>query len=350
MQTIKALDEMGIKIYLCASSYPDATITSKRLGIDVSNSISGFFKGINRHDIPPILQPYQMMIYSHFSVKKFLKQYDLDFIIITGEPIIVPRKIANKTIAYIHFPVGLFTAQQREMESRITKIQVKTWQYISNINRVTLLTNSNYEKNLITKAWAKDATVIYPPSPQYSFSLNHFRDDVVCTLARFTPDKDYETVLEVARRLPDTKFELLGSVSPENLSYSEKLRNIATKNVTFHMNATIKEKISVLMMSKVLLHTFAGEHFGIAIVEAMSAGIIPVTFDSGAAKVDGLVKQRFRYLDIDGAVKSVNDALSSWNCNEARMLREKAKNYSPESFKEKITLFISSWLRSKNLS
>jgi len=335
---------MGIKIYLCASAYPDANITSKRLGIDVSNSISGFVKGVSRHDIPPFLEPYQMMIYSYFSVKKLIKRHKPNFLLVTGVPTLIPRDMAKKTLVYVYFPVGLFTARQSDLDSRLKKIQIKSWQFISNINKATLLTSSIYEKNLIQLVWRKDATVIYPPCPQYSFSLSHKREDVVCSLARLVPEKGYDMILEVARRIPDVQFELVGSANQDRDSYSNKLMKIATKNVKFHINATMEEKLHVLKKSKVLLHGFVGEHFGIGIVEAKSAGITPVTHDSGAAKEDGLVEQKFRYTDTDGATRAVSDALSSWNPRQAQRLREAAKMFSPQSFNEKIKSFVSNWM------
>jgi len=340
---IKALDEMGIKIYLCASTYPDANITSKRLGIDVSNSISGFLKGTNRHDIPSFLESYQMMFYSYFGVKKLIKRFKPNFLLVTGVPTLIPRDMAKKTLVYVYFPVGLFMARQSDLDSRMKKIQVKTWQLISNINKATLLTSSIYEKNLIKLVWGRDATVIYPPCPQYLFSLSNQRENVVCTLARIVPEKGYDMILEVARRLPQVQFELVGSANPDMDSYSNKLMNIATKNVKFHINATIEEKLDVLKKSKVFLHGFVGEHFGIAIVEAMSAGAIPVTHDSGAAKEDGLVEQRFRYSDIDAATRAVSDALSFWSPQQAERLREAARNFSPQVFNEKIKSFVSKW-------
>ena len=60
----------------------------------------------------------------------------------------------------------------------------------------------------------------------------------------------------------------------------------------FHVNATIEDKINVLRKSKVMLHSFLGEHFGIAFIEAMSAGIIPVAHDSGAAKFDKIIDEK----------------------------------------------------------
>lgn len=51
----------------------------------------------------------------------------------------------------------------------------------------------------------------------------------------------------------------------------------------------------------------------------MSAGLIPVTHNSGAAQVDNLVCDKFRYNNLDEAVTSVTKALSSWNIDKAKI-------------------------------
>jgi glycosyltransferase involved in cell wall biosynthesis len=230
------------------------------------------------------------------------------------------------------------------------KIYIKPWLFISNnldyIKRSTIITNSNYTRDAIKTAWGIDATVIFPPCPQYSFPLaDQVKKNVVCSLGRFTPEKNYEMILQIAERQSNTQFELIGSITPDKLSYLEKLRNNAPRNVIFHVNASIEEKIEVLKRSKVMLHSFIGEHFGIALIEAMSAGLIPVTHDSGAAKADGLVPRKFRYNDIDEAVASITAAFSSWNIDEAQRLREYATRFSAESFRANIKSFISNWIK-----
>lgn len=346
---------MGLKVFLCASVYPERDETIKRIGIDVSGYIDGFVKAIGRNEILPFLGAYQRMTYSYFFFKKLIKKHKLNFVLVTGGSTLIPNAMADKTLVYVHFPIDLEVAHQRYLNSRKKKIYIKPWRFISNnldyIKRATIITNSNYTKNVIRAAWGIDATVIYPPCPQYSFPLlsddqkeDEEREDVVCSLGRFTPEKEYETILEVAAILHDIHFDLVGSVTLDKASYLEKLMKNAPKNVTFHVNATVKEKIDVLKKSKVLLHSFLGEHFGIALVEAMSAGVIPVAHDSGAAKVDGLVPERFRYSDVNGAVTAVIDALHSWNLAEAEKLREYANKFSAESFREKMKSFIFEWL------
>jgi alpha-1,2-mannosyltransferase len=346
---------MGCKVFLCASAYPKKEETIKRIGIDIEDSIDGFVKAIGRNEILPFLGAYQRMVYTYSFFKKLIKEYKLDFVFVTGGSTLIPKTMADKTIVYVHYPIDLELMHQRYLNNKMKKIYIKPWLFISNnldyIKRSTIITNSNYTRDAIKAAWGIDAKVIFPPCPQYSFPLSdQVKKNVVCSLGRFTPEKNYEMVLQIARRQPNVQFELIGSITPDKLSYLEKLRNTAPKNIVFHVNASIKEKIEVLKRSKVMLHSFIGEHFGIALIEAMSAGLIPVTHDSGAAKADGLVPSNFRYTDIDEAVASINDAFSSWNIDEAQRLREYAMKFSAESFRENIRSFISNWIKSNQRS
>ena len=345
---------MGCKVFLCASAYPKKEETIKRIGIDIEDSIDGFVKAIGRNEILPFLGAYQRMVYTYSFFKKLINEHKLDFVFVTGGSTLIPKSMADKTIVYVHYPVDLEVTHQRYLNNKMKKIYIKPWLFISNnvdyIKRSTIITNSNYTRDAIKAAWGIDATVIFPPCPQYSFPFaDQVKKNIVCSLGRFTPEKNYETILQIAQRQSNTQFELIGSITPDKLSYLEKLRNNAPRNVIFHVNASIEEKIEVLKRSKVMLHSFIGEHFGIALIEAMSAGLIPVTHDSGAAKADGLVPRKYRYNDIDEAVASITDAFSSWNIDEAQRLREYAMRFSAESFRANIKSFISNWIKSNYL-
>jgi glycosyltransferase involved in cell wall biosynthesis len=351
---------MGLKVVLCSTAYPVREQALSRIGIDVTDSIDGFMKAKSKNERFPFLGVYQNMVDSYFYFKKFDK---LDFVFITGGGVIMPRTIANKILVYVHYitdyPIHReIVSQQDYLKSSMQKIYRKPWSFISNnldmsykldyIKKATIITNSNYTKNVIRAAWGIDSTVIYPPCPQYSFPLDiqEKREDIVCSMGRFTPEKNYGMIIKIAHRLPNIRFELVGSVAQDKVAYLDKLIKTASKNITFHVNATVQEKIDVLKKSKVLLHSFIGEPFGIALVEAMSAGVIPVTHNSGAAKIDGIVPQEFRYDNLDSAITSVTNAISSWDAQRALRFREFAKSFSPESFRENLKAFIANWFKS----
>ena len=166
--------------------------------------------------------------------------------------------MAERTIVYVHYPTDLEISQKGYTSNIMKKLYIHPYLFVSNtldyIKRATIITNSNYTKNAIKQTWNADSTVIYPPCPQYSFSLddkiNKDIDTTICSLGRGTPEKEYEIILNIAKERPGLKFELIGSVTPDKINYLEALKNKASQNVIFHVNVTINEKTEILKRSK----------------------------------------------------------------------------------------------------
>jgi hypothetical protein len=69
LHSIKALDELGIRLFLCSTAFPKREKTLERMSIDVEHSIKGFVKTIGRNEILPFLGIYQRLVYSYFFFK-----------------------------------------------------------------------------------------------------------------------------------------------------------------------------------------------------------------------------------------------------------------------------------------
>ena len=71
----------------------------------------------------------------------------------------------------------------------------------------------------------------------------------------------------------------------------EKLQELAielnvNESVKFYINKPREEIMSLFSRSKVAVHTMKEEHFGISIVEMMSAGLIVIAHNSAGPKMD----------------------------------------------------------------
>jgi hypothetical protein len=81
----------------------------------------------------------------------------------------------------------------------------------------------------------------------------------------------------------------------------------------------------------------------------MSAGLIPVCHNSGAAKEDNLVEEKFRYNDdIDSALNCLDKAVSEWNLYKASQLRQFAQNFSMGNYNKNLKFFITNWIESNS--
>src|SRR5438128_21276 len=110
------------------------------------------------------------------------------------------------------------------------------------------------------------------------------RDNVVVTVARGVPEKNLELFWEVAKRFPSHEFVLLLTRDPRFVEYSMALECTAPANGRVIVNPDKEMYQETLSRSKIYLHLMRGEHFGITVVESMSAGCVPVVHDSGGPK------------------------------------------------------------------
>ena len=80
----------------------------------------------------------------------------------------------------------------------------------------------------------------------------------------------------------------------------------------------------------------------------MSAGLIPITHNSGAAKEDNIVDEIFRYNNLEYALNCLDRAISVWNLDKASKLREFAQNFSTENYNKNLKIFIKNWIKSNS--
>jgi glycosyltransferase involved in cell wall biosynthesis len=167
--------------------------------------------------------------------------------------------------------------------------------------------NSRFTAKWIKKRWGYSSEVVYsachdmgPPSPKERIILN---------VARFFSDagnvhhKRQDALLHAFKQLVDGclrdwELHLVGMVGPtdEDRAFVEKLRDAAA-GYPVHIRPAIEFHALQRAYRKASLYWHATgfgtspakqpskqEHFGMAIIEAMSAGAVPIAFDAGGPK------------------------------------------------------------------
>ncbi len=203
--------------------------------------------------------------------------------------------------------------------------------YSRKIMRIGLvLAISEYSKSHFDREWEVPTTLVYPACNM--IQPGHSRDHVVVTAARGVPEKNLELFWEIATRCPNYEFVLLLTLDPRFLEYSRALQSTAPTNGHVIVNPNKEMYQETLAKSRIYLHLMRGEHFGITIVEAMSAGCVPVVHDSGGPKeIVGSVGLLWRQIDEIPKLLSVAEA--SYEVMSKRSI-ERARNFSREKFDE----------------
>jgi alpha-1,2-mannosyltransferase len=270
-------------------------------------------------------QVYQRFIYHELFRSKLRRKIGaVDLEVLTQDPMSL-LDVGKKKVAYVHYPENLWHLDTASALLRsfwrifYLPVSLSLQRQVNKIDLI--LCNSNYTRKAIQTKWKRTATVLYPPVDVENFKPAP-KKDLVVSVGRFVRTKNFEIVLEVAKRLPQLKFVIIGRKESYDPYYS-KINSSKPDNVTLLANLSSSEMSSVLGTARVYLHTMIGEHFGIRVVEAMAAGCLPIEI------VD---RVGCTYDDIDECVDCINRALSSKQ--DPKSIAEGAQKFSSDNFKK----------------
>ncbi|MDW8034475.1 MAG: glycosyltransferase, partial [Nitrososphaerota archaeon] len=204
-----------------------------------------------------------------------------------------------------------------------------------------LLTNSEYSREVIKKYIGTDAIVLPPPVDVNDFlkaSKSKNREDRVVLCGRYSPEKNYEFALRVAEHLPHVEFTIIGASSGKvSSAYYRKLARLIVerklRNVELLRDVPKDEQLKLYSKSKVFMHAMINEHFGIAIVEGMASGLVPVVHRSGGPWCDIINRGLYGlgYSSLEEAVEATEEALEGyWNFREKAI--ERSLMYDKKKF------------------
>lgn len=172
-----------------------------------------------------------------------------------------------------------------------------------------VLVNSTWTFNHINSLWwlaalRKRIHVVFPPcrisTNGTNKSTENQRKRIVLSIGQFRPEKDHELQIESLARLFEKHPSLKGDVKMvmvggcRNSEDDKRLHHLkeTTKKLTleYSIDFVVNQPYSVveewLQKASVGIHTMWNEHFGIGVVEMMSAGLITIAHDSGGPKSD----------------------------------------------------------------
>jgi glycosyltransferase involved in cell wall biosynthesis len=212
-----------------------------------------------------------------------------------------------------------------------------------------LVTNSTYSRKAVRQHTGRNPIVVYPPVEVETFSAaaeGKKREEMVVSCGRYSPEKNYEYMLEAAKRLTNVKFAVVGSFSGEkSTKYYEKLCSMKSEkslaNVELLKTVPFRDLLKLYSEAKIYMHTMKNEHFGIAVIEAMAAGLVPVVYRGGGPWEDILKAKQgyygFSYETPNEAVAIIKMLLANENLRAEIVKRDLVyvKEFSDDLFKKR---------------
>ncbi len=316
--------------------------------------VAGLFRNVHLLTYPPF-RPlfqravlYQRLIYHQLRLRRIVtKRRRFDLVLNTGE---VGNQPAGRlpTVQYCYFPEYFSHLESSDLpklwKPYYSPARVFYRSRVSHIDR--LLAVSDFTRGVVKETWGRDSTTLYPPCPidLYSDLRDHPKENLVVTVGRIAPEKRFDSFLEIAHRLPEIKFAIIGNVAPERISHYETLRRIAPRNVSFVMSPLRKAK-DVLGKAKVYVHSAQNEHFGITIVEAMAAGCVPVVNNTGGPREIVSNNSGYKWNVTGQAVEQVSSLIRDDTLRRrlSQVATSRAKQFRPEVFESGLGKVLSAY-------
>jgi glycosyltransferase involved in cell wall biosynthesis len=178
--------------------------------------------------------------------------------------------------------------------------------------------------------------VVYYPFNYSRFYSDSNKLDIAVSIGVFSRFKMHETTLEIARLVRNVKFIIIGALNdPKYFAY---LRRVKPPNVILIPNAPEELKIRLLSKAKFYVHSRMMEGLGVANLEGMASGAVPIVVDSGAFREVVTPDVGFRWKTPEEAAEYIEFLLRHPNIWQelSNNARRKVRFFSPEMFKKRI--------------
>ena len=333
------------------NSEAEGTGSANQLSVDAYSNNKDYTLIINTHgDVLPyydqqeLLSKRRIITYCHFPIVPQLMQEDLD-------------------LDHMPFIKNWINIEKVGPDLKQKLIEKIGETYDLMMTNTIVLTNSYFSKRAIEKLYgsAVKPMVIYPPVDVEKFRTNALhsneRENLILVISRFSPDKQLENVVDICRILVNdlrinANMVLVGNIAAGDDRYLEMLRRLTQKhglndNLVIEVDASFDRLLELMRKSKVYLHPFAGEPFGISTVEAMSAGLIPVVPDEGG--YTEFVPEYYQFHTHQQAADIIGKILIASDNNmqtERAQLSESVSKFSNERYQAELRKVIESLLPS----
>jgi glycosyltransferase involved in cell wall biosynthesis len=252
----------------------------------------------------------------------------------------------NQHICYCHAPTRYLWDDKEEyignlpegklLKNFLPKLlnKLQNWDFSKAQEVDHFIANSQFIANKIKKHYKKDSIVIHPPVKVNDFELSTETEDYYLIVSRLRPYKKVDLAVQAFNNLK-LPLKIIGGGSELG-----KLKKLSHSNIEFLGEVSDEERNYYLSRCKAFIYPQI-EDFGISALEAMASGRPVIAYGRGGALetvVDGKTGVFFEEQTWESLAHKI--LRFDKKVFDPKVIREHAKNFDENKFKQKIINFI----------
>lgn len=345
MNTCQSLQNLGYKVQLLSDTF-------RPYEVELAYGLDPILDKCERVRLPDFrpelkrLSSFGAILYSRTS-RRFLENLDTDVTFVTQAPS-WPVVLPNRNVFRFVYEID----QMRNFWESYRWSLRWVWRVLvgNNLSGTTLLALGPSVLRDLQRGGFRNS-ILMPPAYGIPFRPRPKKKQVVY-VTFLAPQKRIDDFIEIARALPQYKFVLLcrdtQTMNEIYKGYAKRILAEVPDNLQY-VESRVRQAPEFLEESKVYLHTSSEPGMGIAVMEALSAGCVPVVpSQGGASEILSITRLGFLYDRIEESVNFVKSemegdeqfAQDKWPRLTPEEIAERARIFSPESFQERIAQLI----------
>jgi glycosyltransferase involved in cell wall biosynthesis len=363
LNVLEALINAGYEVHLITAYPRGLSIATRFFGKPVTKITVHYIKSMHMFK-----HPYTVAFLARI-IKSFSSE-DYDLYMVSDD---IPLVLADKKgIAYIHYPHVARIRLKKYISTiyRSSIYEKLLWKIHETLFPLFFVTKSKPEKwlllanSLVTRKHVAETfnisvdevLLLHPPVQSKAIYSALMKKDIekenlVVCIGRFELDKRFTDVLYafsyVRKKIRNAKLSLIGFRRSEDMLHRLTTSLGLEQNVELLINADREMLINRLLRAKALVHPAPHEPFGIAVVEGMAAGAIPIVRKG----INGPwleITQKGRYgigfSNVKELIDAIITALTSYESFSTKSIIDRALQFDEEVFKERLLSILKSYI------
>jgi len=363
LNILEALIDAGYDVHLITTSARGLSKATRFFGKSITKITVHHIKSIRM-----LKHPYTTALLAKMIRVSSPEDYDL-YVVSDDIPLVLADK---KGVAYIHYPHAA-RIRLKKYISAIYRSSINgklLWKIHEALFPQLFATKSKPEKwlllanSLVTREHAAEAfnisvdkVLLFHPPVQSKAICSAFKqnsiekENLVVYVGRFEPDKRFIDILYafayVKKRVRDAKLSLIGFKHSEDI-LSRIITSLGLEqDIELLINIDRETLVNRLLRAKVLVHPAPHEPFGIAVVEGMAAGAIPIVrrgINGPWLEITRRGRYGIGFSNIKELIEAITAVLISYESFNIKSMIDRALLFDEEKFREKFLSILRSYI------